>query len=77
MIRLFDPIPYTLELSPSLDAGNDLARVLNWGGNLGAALQGTGLVQLLHAVYQSTPALLDRWDVSVQPTVGVGLGYRV
>ena len=43
--------------------------MLNWGGSLGAALHGTGLVQLLLAVYQATPALLDRWDVRVQPTV--------
>lgn len=50
-----------------LGTGNDLARVLNWGGSLGAALKGGGLQELLQAVLHSTPALFDRWDVRIQP----------
>ena len=49
--------------------GNDLARVLNWGGSLCATLAGCGLQELLQAVHHSTPAPFDRWDVRIQPTV--------
>ena len=54
-----------------MSTGNDLARVLNWGGSLGAALKGGGLQELLQAVLHSTPALFDRWDVRIQPKVSI------
>ena len=49
-------------------AGNDLARVLHWGGSMGAYASYSAR-DMLRAVNQSTVALLDRWNVSIQPTV--------
>lgn len=51
-----------------LYVGNDLARVLNWGGSLGSYASHRAR-DMLRAVSQSTVALLDRWNVSIQPTV--------
>ena len=51
-----------------LGAGNDLARVLHWGGSMGAYASYSAR-DMLRAVNQSTVALLDRWNVSIQPTV--------
>ena len=50
------------------EAGNDLARVLNWGGSMGSYASHRAR-DMLRAVNQSTVALLDRWNVSIQPTV--------
>jgi len=51
-----------------LAAGNDLARVLHWGGSMGGYASYSAR-DMLRAVNQSTVALLDRWNVSIQPTV--------
>lgn len=47
-------------------AGNDLARCLNWGGGLGA-WQPSGLASVLHDVETAIVALLDRWNISIEP----------
>ena len=54
--------------SAFLRAGNDLARVLHWGGSM-AGYASYSARDMLRAVNQSTVALLDRWNVSIQPTV--------
>jgi hypothetical protein len=49
-----------------LGTGNDLARVLGWGGGYGVwRTHGAGgmLTEVLHA----TPAMLDRWSVEIEP----------
>ena len=51
-----------------LSAGNDLARVLHWGGSMGSYASYSAR-DMLRAVNQSTVALLDRWNVNIQPTV--------
>lgn len=53
-----------------LGTGNDLARVLGWGGGLGAlrdAAGGGGLDGLLADVDASVLTLVDRWRVTVTP----------
>lgn len=45
--------------------GNDLARVLSWGGGLGAVERQGGLCTLLHDIEQAAVTILDRWKVSV------------
>lgn len=46
-----------------IGTGNDLARCLNWGGNM-SAHQGASPLQLLALMEQSAVTLLDRWRVS-------------
>ncbi|XP_006356748.1 diacylglycerol kinase 1 [Solanum tuberosum] len=45
--------------------GNDLARVLSWGGGLGSVERQGGLCTLLHDIEQAAVTILDRWKVSV------------
>ena len=47
-----------------MDAGNDLARCLNWGGGL-YVLRDRGLPAMLHDVEHATVSLLDRWAVQI------------
>ena len=51
-----------------MHAGNDLARCLNWCGSMGSYASHNAR-DMLRAVNHSTVALLDRWNVSIQPTV--------
>ncbi len=65
------PVPgdvLNASLNDWLRAGNDLARVLHWGGSMGGYASYSAR-DMLRAVNQSTVALLDRWNVSIQPTV--------
>ena len=48
------------------DAGNDLARCLNWGGGM-YAYQQHGVGDLLGLLEQSAVTLLDRWNVRITP----------
>ncbi|KAJ0789983.1 putative diacylglycerol kinase (ATP) [Helianthus annuus] len=45
--------------------GNDLARVLGWGGGLGSVDRQTGLCTMLHDIEHAAVTLLDRWKVSI------------
>ena len=44
--------------------GNDLARVLSWGGGLGSVERQGGLCTLLHHIEHAAVTILDRWKVS-------------
>ncbi|KAF8005717.1 hypothetical protein BT93_K0104 [Corymbia citriodora subsp. variegata] len=45
--------------------GNDLARVLSWGGGLGSVERQGGLFALLNEIEHAAVTLLDRWKVSI------------
>ncbi|XP_010037217.2 LOW QUALITY PROTEIN: diacylglycerol kinase 1 [Eucalyptus grandis] len=45
--------------------GNDLARVLSWGGGLGLVERQGGLFALLNEIEHAAVTLLDRWKVSI------------
>lgn len=45
--------------------GNDLARVLSWGGGLGSVERQGGLFALLNQIEHAAVTLLDRWKVSI------------
>ncbi len=47
--------------------GNDLARVLGWGGGLGAIEARGGLAAALSEVAAAAPTPLDRWAVGITP----------
>ncbi|XP_050223080.1 diacylglycerol kinase 1 [Mercurialis annua] len=45
--------------------GNDLARVLSWGGGLGSVERQGGLCTLLQHIEQAAVTILDRWKVAI------------
>ncbi|KAL5749121.1 hypothetical protein ACOSP7_023724 [Xanthoceras sorbifolium] len=45
--------------------GNDLARVLSWGGGLGAVERQGGLCTVLHHIENAAVTILDRWKVAI------------
>uniref|UniRef100_A0A7N0VEE6 Diacylglycerol kinase n=1 Tax=Kalanchoe fedtschenkoi TaxID=63787 RepID=A0A7N0VEE6_KALFE len=45
--------------------GNDLARVLFWGGGLGSVERQGGLCTLLHHIEHAAVTILDRWKVTI------------
>lgn len=45
--------------------GNDLARVLSWGGGLGTVERQGGLCTFLHHIEHAAVTILDRWKVSI------------
>ncbi|XP_058070330.1 diacylglycerol kinase 1 isoform X2 [Magnolia sinica] len=45
--------------------GNDLARVLSWGGGLGAVERKGGLCTVLHHIEHAAVTMLDRWTVTI------------
>ncbi|CAN1137983.1 Diacylglycerol kinase 1 [Linum perenne] len=45
--------------------GNDLARVLSWGGGLGALEKQGGLCTLLQDIEHAAVTVLDRWQVGI------------
>ncbi|OAY31111.1 diacylglycerol kinase 1 [Manihot esculenta] len=45
--------------------GNDLARVLSWGGGLGVVERQGGLCTLLHHIEHAAVTILDRWKVAI------------
>ncbi|XP_031489898.1 diacylglycerol kinase 1 isoform X1 [Nymphaea colorata] len=47
--------------------GNDLARVLSWGGGLGSIERQGGLATLLHHIEYAAVTMLDRWKVAFRP----------
>ncbi|KAG0465819.1 hypothetical protein HPP92_019983 [Vanilla planifolia] len=46
--------------------GNDLARVLSWGGGLGAVERLGGLWSILEQVEHSAVTILDRWKITIE-----------
>ncbi|KAL6178013.1 hypothetical protein ACLB2K_049533 [Fragaria x ananassa] len=45
--------------------GNDLARVLSWGGGLGSVERQGGLCTVLHHIEHAAVTILDRWKVAI------------
>lgn len=45
--------------------GNDLARVLNWGGGLGSVERQGGLSTVLQNIEHAAVTVLDRWKLSI------------
>ncbi|CAI8610109.1 unnamed protein product [Vicia faba] len=50
--------------------GNDLARVLSWGGSLGPVERQGGLTTVLHHIEQAAVTILDRWKVTISSPQG-------
>ncbi|KAJ1690226.1 hypothetical protein LUZ63_014381 [Rhynchospora breviuscula] len=48
--------------------GNDLARILYWGGGLGSVTRRGGLLSLLQHVEYAAVTVLDRWKVNIKTT---------
>uniref|UniRef100_A0A1D1XPM2 Diacylglycerol kinase n=1 Tax=Anthurium amnicola TaxID=1678845 RepID=A0A1D1XPM2_9ARAE len=46
--------------------GNDLARVLSWGGGLGTVERQGGLCTVLHHIEHAAVTILDRWKVTIE-----------
>ncbi|WOL01717.1 diacylglycerol kinase 1 [Canna indica] len=46
--------------------GNDLARVLSWGGGLGAIQRQGGLCTVLHHIEHAAVTILDRWKITIE-----------
>ncbi|KNA18267.1 hypothetical protein SOVF_072410 [Spinacia oleracea] len=44
--------------------GNDLARVLSWGGGLGSIERQGGLCSVLHDIEHAAVTILDRWKIA-------------
>ncbi|XP_010912742.2 diacylglycerol kinase 2 [Elaeis guineensis] len=49
-----------------LGTGNDLSRVLRWGGGLSSVEGQGGLGALLHDIDHAAVTMLDRWNVAIQ-----------
>lgn len=45
--------------------GNDLARVLSWGGGLGSVERQGGLYTVLHHIEHAAVTILDRWKIAI------------
>ncbi|KAF2311217.1 hypothetical protein GH714_020979 [Hevea brasiliensis] len=56
--------PPPLAILPA-GTGNDLARVLCWGGGLGSVERQGGLCTLLHHIEHAAVTILDRWKVAI------------
>ncbi|KAJ1421834.1 Protein kinase C-like, phorbol ester/diacylglycerol-binding domain [Sesbania bispinosa] len=50
--------------------GNDLARVLSWGGGLGPVERPGGLSTFLHHIENAAVTILDRWKVTISNPQG-------
>lgn len=53
--------------------GNDLARVLSWGGGLGTVERQGGLCTLLQDLEHAAVTILDRWKVAISNLAGEAL----
>ncbi|EEF47790.1 diacylglycerol kinase 1 [Ricinus communis] len=56
--------PPPLAILPA-GTGNDLARVLSWGGGLGSVERQGGLCTLLQHIEHAAVTILDRWKVAI------------
>ncbi|CAB4280459.1 unnamed protein product [Prunus armeniaca] len=61
--------PHTVAILPAR-MGNDLARVLSWGGGLGSVERQGGLCTVLHHIEHAAVTILDRWKLECQILVG-------
>lgn len=59
--------PPPLAILPA-GTGNDLARVLSWGGGLGAVERLGGLWSILEQIEHAAVTVLDRWKVAIENT---------
>uniref|UniRef100_A0A0D9VVF1 Diacylglycerol kinase n=1 Tax=Leersia perrieri TaxID=77586 RepID=A0A0D9VVF1_9ORYZ len=50
--------------------GNDLSRILSWGGGLGAVEKQGGLYTVLHDIEHAAVTILDRWKVEIEDKQG-------
>ncbi|KAJ0548565.1 putative diacylglycerol kinase (ATP) [Helianthus annuus] len=50
--------------------GNDLARVLGWGGGLGSVERQGGLCTMLQDIEHAAVTILDRWKISITTQKG-------
>lgn len=57
--------PPPLAILPA-GTGNDLARVLSWGGGLGAVERQGGLYTILHNIEHAAVTILDRWKINIE-----------
>ncbi|MCO5572831.1 hypothetical protein L7F22_026590 [Adiantum nelumboides] len=48
-----------------IGTGNDVARVLSWGGGYGAVKQQGGLAMVLSQIDHAVVTMLDRWQVTI------------
>ena len=55
--------------------GNDLARVLSWGGGLGSIERQGGLYAVLHDIEHAAVTILDRWKVAILDQQGKQLQH--
>jgi hypothetical protein len=62
--------PPPVAILPS-GTGNDLARVLLWGGGYGAVERQGGLSTILHHIDHAPVTMLDRWQVTIKDTTSV------
>lgn len=46
--------------------GNDLARVLSWGGGLGSIERQGGLYTALNHIEHAAVTILDRWKITIE-----------
>ncbi|KAK9167599.1 hypothetical protein Scep_002790 [Stephania cephalantha] len=53
-----------------LGTGNDLSRVLRWGGGLSSVEGEGGLSSLLHGINNAAVTMIDRWKVSINEEDG-------
>jgi diacylglycerol kinase (ATP) len=51
-----------------IGTGNDLARVLSWGGGYGAIERHGGLASVLQQIDHAAVTMLDRWRVTTSST---------
>ncbi|KAK4264667.1 hypothetical protein QN277_025811 [Acacia crassicarpa] len=60
-----------------LGTGNDLSRVLNWGGGFSALDGRGGLTTILQDVSNAAVTMLDRWSVNITEENSEGKGKKV
>lgn len=60
-----------------LGTGNDLSRVLNWGGGFSALDGRGGLTMILQDVSNAAVTMLDRWSVNITEENSEGKGKKV
>lgn len=60
-----------------LGTGNDLSRVMNWGGGFSALDGQGGLTMLLHDISIAAVTMLDRWEVKLAEEDSEGKPHKV
>lgn len=60
-----------------LGTGNDLSRVLNWGGGFSSLDGRCGLTTIMQDVSNAVVTMLDRWAVNITEEDSEGKGKKV